>query len=399
MENKLISAVVQSREAFIEVLSTEIDDDFSDLVQIIWEEVKDYYNNDPNAEFVDKEILTKRLVRKHKKHGEIFSNFIKALEEVSTINVLQEAIDVKLEAVRHKLAQEFVGGKDSREATRKIDTLLEEYNKLRLGKLDTEENKTEVYQGTDIGTILSETTSSNRIAILPARLNEQLNGGALRQHHIVVFAPTEMGKSLYALNLAYGIIKQGLKVLYIGNEDPAIDMIYRFMWRVTGMTNQEIQKEPEKAQELLNEKGFENFIFAEMAPGTPREIEELVKEYEPDALIVDQIRNLDMGEDGKTLSLEKAATFMRKMGKMYNLVPVSLTQASDSATGKTFLRRGDIDFSNVGIPGTADLLIGIGATEEMEAGGERMLSLIKNKIGGTRVPVKVWFDNLLTKVQ
>ena len=394
MENKLISAVVQSREAFIEVLSTEIDGDFSDLVQIVWDEIKDYYNTDPNADFVDKEILTKRLVRKHKKHGELFSNFIKALEDVSVLNVIQEVIDVKLEAVRHKLAQELVAGKDN-----KIDPLLEEYNKLRLGKLDTEENKTEVYQDTNIGAILTETVNNNRIAILPVSLNEQLNGGALRQHHIVVFAPTEMGKSLFALNLAYGVLKQGLKVLYCGNEDPSTDMIYRFMWRVTGMTSTEIQKEPEKAQEILDAKGFKNFIFAEMAPGTPREIEELIKEYEPDCLIVDQIRNLDMGEDGKTLSLEKAATFMRKMGKMYDLVPVSLTQAGDSATGRAFLRRGDIDFSNVGIPGTADLLIGIGATEEMETHGERMLSLVKNKIGGTRVPVKVWFDNLLTKVQ
>jgi len=394
MENKVIAASIQNREAFIKVLSTEIDDDFSDLVQVVWDEIKEYYNNDPNASNVDKEILIKRISRKNKKHSELFTNYISSLEEVSEVNVLKEVIDVKLEAVRHKLAQELVSGND-----KYIDNLLDNYNKLRMGQLDTEEEHTEIYNNTSIGDILESTNSNNRIAILPASLNQQINGGVVRQNHVVIFAPTDMGKSLFALNMAYGFLKQGLTVLYVGNEDPAVAMIYRLMWRITGMTDVNIQKEKEKAQTLLDERNFENFIFAEMAPGSPREIEELVKEHEPDVLIVDQIRNLDMGEDHKVLSLEKAASFMRKMGKAYNLVPVSLTQAADSATGKMFLQRGDIDFSNVGIPGTADLLIGIGATDEMEGRGERMLSFVKNKISGNKAPLKVWFDNLTTKVQ
>jgi len=90
---------------------------------------------------------------------------------------------------------------------------------------------------------------------------------------------------------------------------------------------------------------------------------------------------------------------MRKVGKKYNLVPISITQAGDSATGKSYLSRGDIDFSNVGIPGTADLLLGIGATEEMERGGERMISFVKNKISGNKIPLKVWFNQYLTRVE
>jgi hypothetical protein len=56
-----------------------------------------------------------------------------------------------------------------------------------------------------------------------------------------------------------------------------------------------------------------------------------------------------------------------------------VTQAGDSARGKAVLDDGDIDSSNTGIPGAADVLIGIGMTEQLESAGLRMLSLCKNK--------------------
>lgn len=393
MEQKLLSAILHNREAFDEVLATEIDKDLSDQADIIWQVAKEYYANDPEANHVDIDIIKNRIGRQHPKHKDMFYTYLDTLPEVSTSNVIKEVLDVKLESLRHKIAQECVAGNDE-----KIDGLLENYNKLRMGELDAEKRSAEVYVNTTLGSILRESHTDNRIAVLPESLNNQIKGGALPGHHIVVFAPTEMGKSLFGLNMAYGFIKQGKKTLYVGNEDPAIDMIYRFMWRVTGMTDQEIQKDPEKADKILQQKGYENFIFVETEAGTPREIEELIKEYEPDVLIVDQIRNLDVGETNKVLALEKAASTMRRFGKKYGLVSVSLTQAADSATGKTILARGDIDFSNVGIPGTADLLIGVGATEDMEMRGERMLSFVKNKIGGDKNPIRVWFDNKLTKV-
>ena len=395
MEQKLLAAVIQSREAFDEVLSTEIDGDFSEQAVIIWDTVKDYYGTDPEAAHVDKDIIKKRLTRKYPKHKDVFSNYLDTLPDVSSVNVIKEAIDVKLDSIRHKLAQEFVAGNN----TQSIDSLLEKYNKLRMGELDAEHKSAEVYVNARVGSILKSGSLDNRIAILPESLNIQIKGGALPGHHVVVFAPTEMGKSLFGLNMAYGFIKQGKKTLYVGNEDPATDMIYRFMWRVTGMTDEEIQQDPERADKILDEKGYGNFIFVETEAGTPRELEELVKEYEPDVLMVDQIRNLDMGEVNKVIALEKAASTMRRLGKKYGMLTVSFTQAADSATGKAILSRGDIDFSNVGIPGTADLLIGIGATEDMEMKGERLLSFIKNKIGGDKNPVRVWFDNKLTKVQ
>ena len=393
MEQKVIGAAITSREAFDEILSTQIDNDFTDQAKIIWRLIKEYYGADPEARHVDTDVLKSTVQRKQPKHADLFIDYIDSLGEVSCTNVLKEAIAVKLEAARHKLAQELIAGKDE-----KVDNLLEEYHRLRLGEIH-EENTTEIYRGLTAQEILANTSADNRIALLPSSLNNQIKGGVLRGHHVVIFAPTDMGKSLFALNMAYGITKQGYKTLYVGNEDPAKDMMERIFWRFSGMPETEISKDPARADEVAFGRNYNNFIFAEVAPGTPREIEELIDEHKPDALVVDQIRNLDMGESNKVLQLEAAASFMRRMGKKHNLVPISLTQAADSATGKMFLQRGDIDYSNVGIPGTADLLIGIGATDDMEMHGERMLSFVKNKVSGQKNPLKVWFDPLLTKVQ
>lgn len=392
MEQRLIATAIKSREAFEEILINNIDKDLSDKARIVWNQIKEYYGNDPEATVVDVEVLKSILVREHPKHADLFLSFFDGIEEVSPANVIKELIEVKLSAMRHTLAGELIAGNDS-----KIKTLLPEYEQLLEGILDDHKEQ-EILAGESVETILNQTGVDNRIAVLPTSLNDQLKGGVLRQHHIIVFAPTEMGKSLFALNMSYGFLKQNLKVLYIGNEDPALDMVYRLMWRITGMTDEEIRKNPNKADKLLSERNYNNFIFVETDAGTPHQVETLVKEYAPDVLIVDQIRNLDMGEANKVIAFEKAAMMMRRLGKKYNLVPVSLTQAADSATGKVILHRGDIDFSNVGIPGTADLLIGIGANEEMEHRGERMLSLVKNKVGQSKIPVKVWFDPALTKV-
>ncbi len=399
MEQKLISAVILDREIYEEVSSLNLEEDLSDQAKIIFKVIAQYYNNDTEAVKADPEILQSILTRQYPKHAELFANFLRDLEPVSPSNVLEEVIAVKLDSVKRKLAQELIGTVNKKTDSR-IEELLDKYHSLKQGEIKGEEEaNTEVFKAPKVADILKNDSVANRIAVLPTSLNNQLNGGVLRGHHIVIFAPTDMGKSLWSLNMTYGFLKQGLKVLMCGNEDPANDIIFRLLWRLTGRTREEILEDTDKAQELAEARGYDNFTFAEMAPGTPWEIEELVKEYEPDVLIVDQIRNLDMGDSNKVTSLEKAASFMRMIGKKYNLVPVSLTQAGDSATGKTYLSRGDIDFSNVGIPGTADLLLGIGATEEMERGGERMISFVKNKISGNKIPLKVWFNPYLTKVE
>lgn len=394
MEQRILAATIQSREAFDQVLSLNVEQDFSDKANLVWELIKDYYGRDEGANEVDTEILQSQIERKYPKHSEQLSNFLDDCSEgVSVVNLIKEVYEIKLSHLSDKIASCMVAKK-----YQEADELLDTYKRLREDESIAVEQNHKIHSGTSVNDLVERIHTDSLIKVLPTSLNNAIMGGVLPAHHIVVFAPTDMGKTLFAVNMAYGFLKQGLTVGYVGNEDPGEDILTRLLTRITGMDLTEIQRNPEEADRIARSRGYDNFILMEADPGTESEIRNFVEEYELDVLIVDQIRNLDMGESNRVLQLEKAAQMMRNVGKRYGVLPVSFTQAGDSATGKIFLSRGDIDYSNVGIPGTADVLIGIGADDDMEVRGDRMLSLVKNKRGGDKEPIRVKFDYRLSKV-
>lgn len=392
-ERIILSAILSDRQAFNKLTTYGAKDDLTDKSKLIWDEVQSYYDLDQECANVDKTIIKQRLARKFPKHKDLFSSVIDSLEPVSIPNIMEEAIKLKEENVRDRLSAAFASG-----TAEQIEQLLEEYRAITKAGAEAQ-HRVEVMNNISIRSIVEESSSANRIKLIPDIINKQLNGGVLRKHHIVIFAPTDMGKTLFLLNLVYGFLKQDLRVLYVGNEDPANDIIRRMSSRLSGININHLEKYIDKVESILAHRNWKNFFLAEVVAGNSQEIEACVEEYKPDILIVDQIRNLDMGEKNFVRTLESAAQMMRRLGKKYNLVPISVTQAADSATGKNFLARGDIDNSNVGIPGTADLMIGIGADQNTEAEGYRWLSFVKNKVGGIKEPIKVKFDPLKTKVE
>lgn len=401
MEDKILFAVIKDRKVFerISNLKGIVDNDFSDKAKIIFKEVEKYYGKDISASSCDVEIILSRLKRAYPKHFEQFTLILSRFKNdqdytSSPINIFEEIVDVRKEALRLRISAALTSGKD-----KEAEELMEVWFDLKNNSVTQDERET-LYIAPTVSELVEKTTGKNRIKILPSILNSQIDGGALRQHHILVFARPDAGKSLFALNLSYGFVKQKLKVLYIGNEDPAQDMILRFVQRLTGMDKFKIREDPEKADRIAREKGYERFIFKELAPGTPREIRTLVGDLKPDCLVVDQLRNLNMGGhfEKTTTQLERAAQMVRNIGKEFNILPVSLTQAGDSADNKLNLSMRDVDNSKTGIPGAVDLMIGIGVNFEYERLGYRQLSFPKNKLSSNKAPIRVTFDPILTKV-
>ena len=393
MEQKILSSALYSREAYEELLKYDIEESLSDQAKILWNTISDYYNKDYSAKFVDKDIIITTLERSYPKHGEMLGTVINSLTETSSPNILHEVIEQKKSAVKIRLSQAFASDKED-----KVEPLLEEYHSLIAGELEASDDS-EITIAPNITELLQQRGSEHRIKILPPELNDRLAGGPLRGHHIVIYALTEMGKTLFVLNMMRGFLDQGLKTLYIGNEDPQSDLIERFYVCVCGQSLETIRKNPEKAQAFVEAKGWENVVWAELAPGTIGDIRALIDEHKPDVLIVDQIRNLDTGEKNYVQGFQRAAQSMRNFAKKDNLLAISVTQAGDSANGKAILGRGDIDGSNVGIPGACDTMIGLGANQEQEFQGLRTISFAKNKIGGNKTPVNVFMNTKIMRIE
>lgn len=396
-EQKILAAVIKARDNF-EAIQDHVDlKEFSPEGKLIFGEVGEYYSVDPESPRVDSEILCARLERRlpNRKHAEACLGIVKSLPDVSGANIVREVLDFKSNSVGLEIAQAFASGKPAGEVRGKVEQWLEWQDR---GSLD---DGSEIVNASVRELVERRLSQERLIQLAPKALNDRLDGGALPGHHVLVFAPTEMGKTLFVINLTAHFLRQGLRTLYIGNEDPADDIILRLACRITGMDKYRIRKDPAAAQAILDGSGWHNFIFADLAPGTFPRINRLVSRHTPSVVILDQMSNINVNvskSESRTGSLEQAAKEARAIAKRCGILVVSVTQAADSATGKIVLGRGDVHNSNIGIPGQIDLMLGIGADEQMEARGLREISIVKNKISGIHDHFTVNFNPSISRV-
>ena len=387
-EGKLLAAVAQDRAHFDALSGADINEYLSDKGKAILEEIADYYATDAATNSVDLELLGNRLARKYPKHEQLFRTVISSFAEpVSGVNVLLEVVALKREALKEKLIAALAGGKEQY-----IDTLMAEWQAASLSVGGSEVSS--VFNGVSLDELLTKTSEADRLLVEPVDMGNQLAGGPLRGHNTIIFARPDVGKTACALTIAASALRQEKRVLYCGNEDPAEVMIERLISNLTNVPLNKLHLDPQRIMSVADSRGYQSFFFVEMYPGSASEIERHVQQVEPDVLIVDQLRNLKDKDTNRVIQLDTVARELRNLGKKYRLYNFALTQAGDSAENKLYLEMGDVDFSNTGIPGAADCMIGIGATREYIAQGHRMLSFPKNKIGGGsgREPVRVTLD-------
>lgn len=313
--------------------------------------------------------------------------------DVSASNVKDVVLGMKRNELAVQLATAIANGQPH-------DKLLEEYTELlKYESLDDlMEKGVEVYDTDDLDDLINHTSDNSRkLTVYPLALNERLDGGLEGSDHVTLMARPEMGKTGLILTMACGFARQGKVGIVFNNEERIERLRMRGLCSATGMTAKEIRADPETAKALAKEAGFHNVIFIALSPGTPGQIEAFVKKYQAKWFVVDQLRNLAVKSDTKTNQLEEAAKACRNIGKKYDAVVITVTQAGDSAEGKAVLTMGDVDSSNTGIPGACDVLLGIGATDEQHRTGIRVLSLSKNKIGGVHDDFPVRFNQWLSK--
>ena len=380
-EQHILASTMKSREAYEQVEGHVEHHDLSEQGWIVWQGIQSYYGNDDSCGNVDAGLLGESIARglAADKHKSMFHDLVQSLAgfDTSPANVVEDLLAHKREVCGHELANALLTGGN-------VERLMGDYERLQSqDTLGTAVEDAEVYQGRDVEELCTQGFDpEGLIQVWPPSLNARLDGGVKPGHHIVLFGRPEMGKTMTVIDMMAGFLHQGLTVLYIGNEDPITDINMRVVNRLSLMNKFEVLNSPKEADRKARENNYELLIMASLAPGTPREITSLIKAHEPDVLVLDQLRNLNMGNDNFVQKLEEAATQARNWAKQYSCVVVSVTQAGDSASGKAVLDLGDVDYSNTGIPAQADVMVGIGACDKNKQRGEIVLSLPKNKVSG-----------------
>ena len=390
LEQKLMSAMIKDRASFTQAEKFDVNEFLSEPSKVVYEQIQQYYDNDSSATSVDIDILKSRLERNNPNHFNMLEKLLNSLpEEVSSSNVMREIADIKKQNVAMEITTALTrGGANSNE-------LMEKY--LGIDAMVDDEEENDLLHRFSVHELVDANSPEGKIRLWPKMLQD-VTEGAQRGHNILLFARPEVGKSLMAINMAGGFIHDGYKVLFIENEDPTKVTGLRLAARICGQSVHWVLKNPDEAQQLLEQRGYDRLILKGLAPGSFREIYQLVDEFEPDVTIINQMINLNVGRHDTVTQYAIAAKMSRHLAKSKDMLVINVAQAGDSADNKLVLEMGDIDFSNTGIPAQMDLIIGVGMNPEFEGRNQRMISLPKNKLSGRHEFFPVTVDPLCNKV-
>ncbi len=374
----ILAAMIVDRTAFDVIYPNVQTRTLDPITAMILAGIARYYHVDSNAEYIHVDTLCDQIIAglANPKHGPEVKQHLEMVAamapDVSSKNVKEVFRIYKEDSIARQLAATLASSNRTG-----AQDLMEEY--LKLNEVADFEKEPEL-----TALITERFNKEGLMPIMPMALNEALDGGARKEHHICVFGRPEMGKSLISLNISAGLARFGHRGIFFENEDRTDDTRLRIWCNLSGMNKEEIRANPSEAQRLARANGIGNIRVQPLSPGTPGEIKYFVKTEKPDFIVVNQIRNLHVKAGTRTEQLERAATEMRNLGKKMGVLVVSITQAGDSGTDKLLLDQGDCDGSNTGIPAQMDVMLGVGGNAQYDKQDMRHLSTCKNKIGAGR---------------
>lgn len=367
--------------------------DLDPITAAVLSAINEYYKRDGSAMYVDLDVLEALVVggMPNHKHQADARVVIEAIREqvpiVSTANVAAVVRQWKKSQLGSAIAAKLASSQHG-----EVSDLMEQY----LNVCDS----VELGREPDLEEILEHLVNpKNALPIGPKRLNEMLDGGAHPENHIGIFGRSNAGKSLFAIDVHCRLARLGKRGIYMENEDNTNSTRLRFYSNLSGMTKHEIAEQPARAKKRAFDAGYSNLRVQPLTPGSVGEVRQAIKKWKPEFIIVNQVRNLHIGNvSGMVEKLERAATAMRNIAKHEGILSISVTQAGDSATNKRVLDQSDIDNSKTGFPGQLDVLIGVGVDPDLEQSNKRCLSLPKNKLGADTGHCLVSIDKHRTKI-
>jgi archaellum biogenesis ATPase FlaH len=380
MEKQILQALLKDKSTYELFERIGDKDDFSPIARSILGAIGEYYELDPSVRGASLELIEARMLGRiqNPKHEAPLREYLRSLNgDSSGSNVEAHIRELHRRAIGGKLSLALANGAGQEE----IQKLGAEYfrgDESASGTVD----RNRLVDISDTSDLTDEGKGNvDYIKLWPKQLNDKLDGGALRGHHILVFARPESGKTLFAINLCAGFLHQKLKVLYVANEEPLADIRDRVRARLLKTSKSSVRRDARGSAERLAKAEIGTLNIAADTT-TFAATKHLLASFRADVVVFDQIRNMRLKSDSRTAELEAAGIEARSIAKDNNALVVSITQAGDSATNKVYLEMSDVDSSKTGIPASADLMIGVGSDAAMKLNGLLGISLPKNKLSG-----------------
>jgi archaellum biogenesis ATPase FlaH len=227
-------------------------------------------------------------------------------------------------------------------------------------------------------------------------LNKITKGGLTNKSLNIALAGTGVGKSLFMCHVAAASLMQGKNVLYITAEMAEEKIAERIDANLLNVNIQDISSLSKKMFEdkvtKISKKVQGSLIIKEYPTAQAHSGHfkallnelQLKKNFRPDIIFIDYLNicassRIKAGANANSYTLVKSiAEELRGLAVEFNLPIVSATQTTRSGYGNS-----DVDITDTsesfGLPATADLMIALISTEELEGLGQIMVKQLKNR--------------------
>ena len=227
-------------------------------------------------------------------------------------------------------------------------------------------------------------------------LNKITKGGLTNKSLNIALAGTGVGKSLFMCHVAAASLMQGKNVLYITAEMAEEKIAERIDANLLNVNIQDLSNLPkqmfESKVDKLSKKVQGSLIIKEYPTAQAHSGHfkallnelQLKKNFRPDIIFIDYLNicassRIKSGSNANSYTLVKSiAEELRGLAVEFNLPIVSATQTTRSGYGNS-----DVDITDTsesfGLPATADLMIALISTEELEGLGQIMVKQLKNR--------------------
>ena len=227
-------------------------------------------------------------------------------------------------------------------------------------------------------------------------LNKITKGGLTNKSLNIALAGTGVGKSLFMCHVAAASLMQGKNVLYITAEMAEEKIAERIDANLLNVNIQDISSLSKKmfedkvtkvAKKVQGSLIIKEYPTAQAHSGHFKALLnelQLKKNFRPDIIFIDYLNicassRIKSGSNANSYTLVKSiAEELRGLAVEFNLPIVSATQTTRSGYGNS-----DVDITDTsesfGLPATADLMVALISTEELEGLGQIMVKQLKNR--------------------
>ena len=280
------------------------------------------------------------------------------------------------------LGFDYVNGVQS--SLEPLRLLLEQHNDDFTPDLNVE------WDDIEIETLLAKNDLEARWHFNIPSLTRMING-VNAGHLIEVGARPNTGKtSFHASMIASpnGLAHQGANCIVLCNEEGRHRVGARYLTAATGMTMQQVKKNPSRARDLY--APIKDKIKIKDATGRDMSwVESVCKSYKPDVLLLDMGDKFarSQGFARADEALKANAIHARQIAKQHECAVFYMSQLSADAEGKVLLNQSMMEGSRTGKAAEADLMILIAKNPPKQDDGDvedlqRHLNIVKNKLTG-----------------